>query len=107
MNLPQWSIDAKKSRDAATPGEYETRRREFSNHAALEIWTDIGWLDQLPKSYREPTYSFFAASPTNQDRYHRALEIALECLQQIKKEEEYYQVYWGAQEAIAQIESLK
>lgn len=75
--------ELKRLEHEATPGEYETRRRELSNHAGLEIWTDFGWLDKLPFSYREPTYKSFVALRNASPVLIEALEITLNILDDI------------------------
>lgn len=72
--------ELKRLEHEATPGEYETRCRELSNHAGLEIWTDFGWLDKLPFSYREPTYKSFVALRNASPVLIEALEIAMRVL---------------------------
>ena len=57
--------DLKKLRELAekaTPGPYDSRCKEFSNQARTEIWTEFGWLSELPRSYHEPTIEFQAAA---------------------------------------------
>jgi len=67
------------ARDNAVPGEIETRCREFSNHSPLMLWNNLGWVDQLPLMYREPTYEFFAyASNHAADIAKRMLELEAE-----------------------------
>lgn len=46
----------------ATPGPWESRCREFSNHALPIVWTEFGWLDSLPREYRVPSVEFIAAA---------------------------------------------
>lgn len=54
--------ELKEKAEKATPGPYDARCREFSNHARLELWTELGWLDQLPKQYHDPTIEFQEAT---------------------------------------------
>lgn len=73
----------RKRYDEATPGEYETRCREFSNFAPLEVWTELGWADQLPTICRTPTYELFAHSRTDIPTLLEALDAAVEALEQV------------------------
>lgn len=77
----------------ATPGPFETRCREFSNRAPTEIWTNLGWLDQLPREHREPTYEMFAATP---DYLAKLLEIVRVQAEALEKAEG-----WLADSALA------
>ena len=61
MKHEEFLKQVKERAEAATPGPYEARCKEFSNHAALEIWTEFGWLPELPRTYHEPTIEFQAA----------------------------------------------
>lgn len=74
----------RKRYDEATPGEYETRCREFSNFAPLEVWTELGWADQLPTICRTPTYELFAHSRTDIPLLLQALDALLINLEAIK-----------------------
>lgn len=81
MNDSEFLSKCKELEAKAMPGEYEVRCREFSNRAPVEIWTEYGWLDTLPRDYREPTYEFiaFARSALPRliemcERYQKALE---------------------------------
>ncbi len=67
--------------EKSTPGPVETRCREFSNHAPLELWTNFGWIDQQPRNYREPTYEFFAEAHNTLPKVLEALDFAIEAME--------------------------
>lgn len=67
--------------ERATPGPYDVRVREFSNHALTEVWTEFGWYQQLPRDYREPTTELFAASPALLAKLCRIIEVQNEALE--------------------------
>lgn len=64
--------------DAATPGPYDSRVREFSNIALCEVWTEFGWYIELPAAYREATTELFANSPTDIAKLLRCVEVLSE-----------------------------
>lgn len=69
---------------AATPGPYEARCKEFSNHAPLELWTDLGWLDELPRDYRSPTIEYLALlEPANVLKLLEVIKVQQKALEHI------------------------
>ena len=70
--------------ESATPGPYEARCKEFSNHAPLELWTEFGWYKELPMSYREPTTEMFANAHADIDRLLRVVERMREAIEDFK-----------------------
>lgn len=66
--------------EKATPGPYDARVREFSNHALCEVWTEFGWYQQLPEQYRQPTTTLFAFAPSDLQLLVEVCEVMREAL---------------------------
>lgn len=88
MTLPQWALDARKLREAATPGPWRATQTPWpriiqTNHITRDIReiADLGDHYGIPTTRQvEEDASFIAAAPTNQELLERALELALTAL---------------------------
>lgn len=74
MTLTHFIKSIKERLEKATPGEYEIRCRDLSNHPLPGIWSAYGWIDELPKDYRTPTYEMFAHASTDLETCLKLIE---------------------------------
>lgn len=86
MTLTEYIAQVEARLRDATPGPYDVRVREFSNHALTEVWTEFGWYSQLPRDYREPTTELFAHAPMDLARLLKIVALQNEALEAYAKD---------------------
>lgn len=83
--LPKFALEAKKLREAATPGPWKTDK----DHDVITKKSENGMHRMVCGSYSlyptENDAAFIAASPKNQELLERALELAIQALSRLEK----------------------
>lgn len=112
MTLPKWALEAKARRQAALPGPWRVETDDYIRDEELEVMgiysgnkriveTDCG---VYPPKLNDA--EFIASCPETQERFEKALEIALNALVELANDPESKRINRRAHHAIAQIEAL-